>query len=80
MLEAAKKKNFERAIFWRDAIWKLETKNDIYDLMQVVDFLRMELPDKFKKLDSQLNELFRKYKEKYRKIQPGQPESRRVWL
>lgn len=76
MREAAKKKNYERAILWRDAIWKLETKNDIYDLMHVVDLLRMELPDKFKKLDPRLNELFRKYKEKYKEIQPGQPEQR----
>jgi len=80
MIEAAKKKNYERAILWRDAIWKLETKNDIYDLMHIVDLLRMELPDKFKKIDPKLNELFEKYKEKYRKIEPGQPESRRVWL
>ena len=80
MIEAAKKKNYERAILWRDAIWKLETKNDIYDLMHVIDLLRMELPDEFKKLDPELNRLFLKYKEKYRKIEPGQPESRKVWL
>lgn len=80
MLEAAKKKNYERAILWRDAIWKLETKNDIYDLMHVVDLLRIELPSKFKKLDPQLNKLFRRYKERFREIKPGQPESRRVWL
>jgi len=80
MLKAAKKKNYERAILWRDAIWKLETKNDIYDLMHVIDLLRIELPDKFKKLDPKLNELFRKYKERFKEIQPGQPESRKVWL
>jgi len=78
MLESAKNKNYERAILWRDAIWKLETKNDIYDLMHVVDLLRMELPDEFKKIDPELNELFAKYKEKYRKIEPGQPEMRRI--
>jgi len=80
MIESAKKKNYERAILWRDAIWKIETKNDIYDLMHVIDLLRMELPDEFKKLDPELNRLFLKYKEKYRKIEPGQPESRKVWL
>jgi len=80
MAEASRNKNYERAILWRDAIWKLETKNDIYDLMHVVDLLRMELPAEFKKLDPKLNELFAKYKEKYRKIEPGQPESRKVWL
>lgn len=76
--ESVKNKNYERAILWRDAIWKLETKNDIYDLVHVVDLLRIELPEEFKKLDPKLNELFWKYKEKYKRIQPGQPEMRRV--
>jgi len=72
MFEAAKKKNFEMAIFWRDAIWKLETKKDIYDAIHAVDFLRLEVTD------SELRKLMDKYKEKYRKIQPGQPELRRI--
>jgi uncharacterized membrane protein len=76
--EAIKNKNYERAILWRDAIWKLETKNDIYDLVHAVDLLRIEIPEKFKKLDPKLNELFWKYKEKYKKIQSGQPEMRRI--
>jgi hypothetical protein len=76
--EAIKRKNFEKAILWRDAIWKLETKNDIYDLVHAVDLLRIELPEEFKKLDPKLNELFFKYKEKYKKIESGQPEMRRV--
>lgn len=76
--EAAKKKNYERAILWRDAVWKLETKNDIYDMMHVVDLLRIELPEEFKSLDPKLNELFLKYKEKYKKIRSGQPEIRRT--
>ena len=80
IIEAAKKGDYERAILWRDAIWKLETKNDIYDLVHVVDLLRTDLPDEFKKLDPKLNELFARYKEKYRKIEPGQPESRKTWL
>lgn len=72
--ETANKKNFERAILWRDAIWKLETKNDIYDFIHVVNLLRIELPEEFRKLDPQLNELF----EKYKKIRSGQPEGRRI--
>lgn len=76
--ESVKNKNYERAILWRDAIWKLETKNDIYDTIHVVDLLRMELPEEFKKLDPKLNELFWKYKEKYKRIQSGQPEMRRI--
>lgn len=76
--EAVKRENYEKAILWRDAIWKLETKNDIYDLVHVVDLLRIELPEEFKKLDPKLNELFFKYKEKYKKIECGQPEIRRI--
>jgi hypothetical protein len=72
MLEAAKKKNFERAILWRDAIWKLETKNDIYDAIHAVDLLRLEVPD------PQLKKLMDSYKKNYEKIKPGQPERRTV--
>ena len=72
MKEAAKNKNFERAILWRDAIWKLETKNDIYDAIHAVDLLRLEVPD------HQLTKLMEKYKKKYKKIKPGQPELRKI--
>jgi len=78
MLKGSKEKNYEKAILWRDAIWKLETKNDIYDLMHAVDRLRLDLPEKFKTIDPKLNELFWKYKQRYEKIRPGQPEERRA--
>lgn len=72
MWEASKNKNFERAILWRDAIWKLETKNDIYDAVHAVDLLRLEVPD------SELRKLMQKYKEKYKRIRSGQPELRKI--
>jgi len=72
MREAARKKNFEKAILWRDAIWKLETKNDIYDAIHAVDLLRTEVPD------VKIRKLMDKYKEKYKRMQPGQPETRRI--
>jgi len=72
MLKAAKNKNYERAILWRDAIWKLETKNDIYDAIHGVDLLRLEVPD------PELRKLMDKYKEKYKKIRSGQPELRKI--
>lgn len=78
MEEATEEKNYEKAILWRDAIWKLETKNDIYDLMHAVDRLRIELPSEFKEIDPKLNELFNKYKKRYEKIKPGQPEGRKA--
>lgn len=72
MREAAKNKNFERAILWRDAIWKLETKNDIYDAIHAVDLLRTEVPE------PQITQLMDKYKKKYQEIEPGQPEHRKI--
>ena len=72
MWKAAKKKNFEKAILWRDAIWKLETKNDIYDAIHAVELLRKEVSD-----DS-LRNLMDKYKKKYQKIISGQPEMRKI--
>ena len=72
MKEAVQEKNFEKAILWRDAIIKIENKNDIYDAMHATDLLRIEVSDK------KLRELMDKYNEEYQKIKPGQPESRHV--
>lgn len=72
MGKAAKKRSFEKAIMWRNAIWKLETKNDIYDTIHIIDLLRMQMPE------PKLEKLINKYKDKYRKISPGQPELRRI--
>jgi len=72
MWKATKKKNFERAILWRDAIWKIETKNDIYDTIHVEDILRKEVPDPV------LRKAVEKYKKKYQKIISGQPELRKA--
>ena len=72
MKEATKNNNFEKAILWRDAIWKLETKNDIYDAIHAVDLLRQEVAD------PDLRELMDSYKEKYKRIKSGQPELRKI--
>ncbi len=72
MIEAAAEENFEKAILWRDAAWKLETKNDIYDAIHVTDLLRQEVAP------GELEKLMDEYKEKYRRMQSGQPELRGV--
>ncbi len=72
MERAAKAGEFEKAILWRDGIWKLETKNDIYDTIHVTDLLRKELPE------GELEKLMDKYREKYKKIKSGQVEQRRI--
>lgn len=68
--EAAEKREYEKAILWRDAIYKLENKLDIYDTINAIDLLRVEIPNK------EVEETIKKYKEKYYEIRGGQPEQR----
>ncbi|MEK7084216.1 MAG: hypothetical protein AAB932_03215, partial [Patescibacteria group bacterium] len=67
---AAQAGDYERAILWRDAIYKLEHKHDIYDAISAVDLLRTELPHEL------VEKTIEEYKEKYRRIRGGQPEQR----
>ena len=68
--KAAKAGEYENAILWRDAIFKLENKLDIYDAINAVDLLRAELPNE------KIENTIEKYKEQYAKIRGGQPEQR----
>lgn len=61
---------YEKAILWRDAIFKFKNKLDIYDSINAIDLLRIEIPNK------EVEERIEKYKEKYRAIRGGQPEQR----
>lgn len=72
MKKAAKKENFEEAILWRDAIWKLETKNDIYDAVHAVDLLRKQISN------AEILDMIGKYRRKYERLSSGQPEPRGV--
>lgn len=67
---AVKNKEYEKAILWRDAAYKLKNKLDIYDTINAIDLLRVEIPHK------EVEEEIEKYKEKYRVIRGGQPEQR----
>ena len=68
--EAAAKGEYEKAILWRDAIYRLENKLDIYDTINAIDLLRVEIPHK------EVEETIEKYKDKYQQIRGGQPEQR----
>jgi excinuclease UvrABC helicase subunit UvrB len=72
MRTASKNENFEEAILWRDAIWKLETKNDIYDAIHAVDLLRKKITE------PEILNVVEKYRLQYVKIKPGQPEHRDI--
>lgn len=67
---AVKKAEYEKAILWRDAIYKLENKLDIYDTINAIDLLRVEIPHK------EVEATIEKYKSKYYAIRGGQPEQR----
>lgn len=71
MQKAARAKEFEKAILWRDAITKIENQDDIYDAIHATDLLRLSLPKQ-----GELEKLMDKYKKKYKKIRGGQPEQR----
>ena len=68
--EAVEKYEYEKAILWRDAIYKLKNKMDIYDTVNAIDLLRIEIPHK------EVEKTIEEYKDKYRKIRGGQPEQR----
>lgn len=68
--KAAENGEYEKAILWRDALFKLENKQDIYEAINAVDLLRVEIPN------AEVEEMVQKYKEKYKQIRGGQPEQR----
>lgn len=68
--EAATNGEYEKATLWRDAVWKIENKSDIYDAMHVIDLLRLEIPN------YEVEQILAQYKEQYLKIRGGQPEQR----
>ncbi len=68
--QACKKEEYEKAIFWRDALYKLEKKLDIYDMINVIDLVRLEISH------PEVEKIISKYRNKYRKIRGGQPEQR----
>ncbi|PIR41671.1 MAG: hypothetical protein COV30_02410 [Candidatus Yanofskybacteria bacterium CG10_big_fil_rev_8_21_14_0_10_37_15] len=68
--EASDNREYEKAILWRDAVWKIENKSDIYDAMHAIDLLRLNISN------HEVEEIIEKYKQKYREIRGGQPEQR----
>ncbi len=68
--KAAKAGEYEKAILWRDAIWRLEHKTDIYEAINAIDLLRTEIPNE------QVEKTIARYREDYKKIRGGQPEQR----
>lgn len=68
--KAVKNREYEKAVLWRDALFKLENKLDIYDMINAIDLLRLEIGN------DEVEKTLNKYTEKYHKIRGGQPEQR----
>ena len=68
--KAIKNREYEKAVLWRDALFKLENKHDIYDTINAIDLLRLEIGNE------EVEKTLDKYTEKYHKIRGGQPEQR----
>jgi alpha-amylase/alpha-mannosidase (GH57 family) len=68
--ESAKRGEYEQAILWRDAIYKLKHKLDIYDTMNAIDLVRVKIPH------DEVEKVIVEYEEKYKRLRGGQPEQR----
>lgn len=67
---ASEHRDYEEAILWRDAMYKLEHNLDVYEALHAVDLLRTRITNE------EVEKIIEKYKEQYRKIRGGQPEQR----
>ena len=68
--KAIKNSEYEQAILWRDAAFKLKHKLDIYDTINAIDLLRVHIPH------DEVEKTIAEYKEQYRHLRGGQPEQR----
>ena len=75
MMRAEEKKaaslgGYEAAILWRNGIYKLEHKLDIFDSLYIIDLLRRTLPR------GEVETTLARYKKKFDRIRGGQVEQR----
>ncbi|MEK7595702.1 MAG: hypothetical protein AAB443_03925 [Patescibacteria group bacterium] len=68
--KASEQREYEQAIMWRDAVYKLENKLDIYDTINVVDLLRTKISNE------EVEKTLDKYTAQYKELRGGQPEQR----
>ena len=67
---AVKSREYEKAVLWRDALYKIDHKLDIFEAVNAIDLLRLEIGN------GEVEKMLDKYTEKFRKIRGGQPEQR----
>jgi hypothetical protein len=67
---AAERGAYEEAILWRDGLYKLEHKLDMYDTMYIIDLLHRKLPK------GEIEDTIESYRKDYNQIRGGQVEQR----
>jgi hypothetical protein len=68
--KATARQEYEKAILWRDAVDKFEKKQDIYDAVNAIDLVRLEIGN------GEIEKILDRYTEPYKKIRGGQAEQR----
>jgi len=68
--QAAQSGEYEKATLWRDSIWRLEKKWDIYEAINTIDLLRTEVGNE------RIEAMLKKYHDEYHRLRGGQPEDR----
>jgi hypothetical protein len=68
--KAAAAEDYEEAILWRDAIFKLVDRRDAYDAYHVVDQLRAKISDQ------DVEAMIARYSKGYHEVRGGQAEQR----
>ncbi len=69
-LAASRRRDYEEARLWRDAIYKMEHKLDIYDLHYVLDILGRKLPK------GAIEAAIARHRAEFDRIRGGQVEQR----
>lgn len=67
---AASRQDYEAAALWRDALYKLKYKQDVYDTYHVIDMLRARVPH------DTIESTLQRYRDSYQDLRGGQPEQR----
>jgi hypothetical protein len=68
--KAARRGDYEAAILWRNGVYKLEHKLDIFDSLYIIDLLRRTIPR------GEVDAKLKYYKKKFDRIRGGQVEQR----
>ena len=68
--KAAKSSQYEKAILWRDALYRIQNKLDAFEAINAIDLLRSEISHE------EVEKMLDKYTEEFKKIRSGQPEQR----